>query len=136
MKICTKLLSINKAKIRKDFPIVKKFNFLDHANMAPSPVQVAKAVSRLMRQKTTHTILVSDIWNAGVEKCRENCAELLGVPREGVWFVNNTSEGMNIIANGTKWNSGENVVMPDIEFPSNVYPFLKKKGEVEMKYVN
>ena len=53
-----------------------------------------------------------------------------------VAFVKNTSEGLAIVANGLDWKLGDNVVIPDIEFPANVYPWwnLKRMG-VETRMV-
>jgi selenocysteine lyase/cysteine desulfurase len=53
-----------------------------------------------------------------------------------VAFIKNTSEGISIVANGFDWQSGDNVVIPDIEFPANVYPWwnLKQRG-VETRMV-
>jgi len=102
--------------------------------MSPSPVQVAKAVDSVMRNKVEDAYLQLERWNEEIEKTRDNCSKLLGVQRDGVWFVNSTSDGMSIIANGIDWERGDNVVMPDIEFPSNVYPFLRKKDLIEVRY--
>lgn len=103
--------------------------------MSPSPIQVVKIVAAFMKQKAEQSYVAFSTWNENVERARDNCSKILEVPREGVWFVNNTSEGMNIIANGVKWKQGDNVVMPNIEFPSNVYPFLRRKGQIDINYV-
>ena len=125
---------VDLSRFRKDFPITKSFNFLDHANMSPSPVQVVAAVSRLMREKATHAYMKFDKWTAQIERARTNIGSLLGAKKAGVWFANNTSDGINIVANGIEWKKGDNVVMPEIEFPSVVYPFLKRRGLIQMRY--
>ncbi|MDA4128892.1 MAG: aminotransferase class V-fold PLP-dependent enzyme [Thaumarchaeota archaeon] len=125
---------MNLSKYRQDFPITKRFVFLDHANMSPSPVQVVRAVSKLMREKAGFAYMKFEVWGAQVEQARQNVAKMLGARKEGVWFANNTSDGINIVANGVAWRKGDNVVMPDIEFPSVVYPFLKRRGMVDLRY--
>jgi cysteine desulfurase/selenocysteine lyase len=122
------------AKIRRDFPITKRFDFLDHANMSPSPLQVVSAVDRLMKDKAAYAYMKWDDWSAELERARSNIASILGASREGVWFANNTSDGINIVANGIQWNKGDNVVIPEIEFPSVVYPFLKRQGLIDIRY--
>ncbi len=122
------------AKYRRDFPITKSFNFLDHANMAPSPVQVVRAVNDLMKEKAAFAYMKFDKWNATIDKLRDNMSTMIGANRQGIWFVNNTSDGINILANGIDWKKGDSVVMPDIEFPSVVYPFLKRRERISVRY--
>jgi selenocysteine lyase/cysteine desulfurase len=44
-----------------------------------------------------------------------------------VGFSPNTSFGLNILASGLGWQSGDNVVISEKEFPANVYPWLRLK---------
>jgi cysteine desulfurase / selenocysteine lyase len=44
------------------------------------------------------------------------------------WTLN-VSEGMSLLANGLKWNEGDHIILNDLEFPSNVYPFLRLADE-------
>ena len=71
-----------------------------------------------------------------VERVRGKFAWLINGDVDEVAFVKNTSEGISIVANGLDWNPGDNVVIPDIEFPANVYPWwnLKRFG-VETRMV-
>ncbi len=39
-------------------------------------------------------------------------------------FVDNTTNGLNILAQGIQWKKGDRILLNDIEFPANVYPFL------------
>jgi selenocysteine lyase/cysteine desulfurase len=51
-------------------------------------------------------------------------------------FLDNTSNGLNIIAQGIKWEHGDRIILNDIEFPSNVYPFLNLRAQgVEIDFV-
>jgi len=117
-------------EIPKEFPITKSFNFLDHANMSPSPIQVLRAVNELMREKAAFSYMKFDKWIAIIEKLRDSTSTMIGASRHGIWFVNNTSDGINILANGTDWKKGDSVVMSDIEFPSVVYPFVKRRDRI------
>jgi cysteine desulfurase/selenocysteine lyase len=71
-----------------------------------------------------------------VERVRGQFACLINGDIDEVAFIKNTSEGISIVANGLDWQDGDNVVIPDIEFPSNVYPWwnLKRLG-VETRMV-
>jgi cysteine desulfurase / selenocysteine lyase len=51
-------------------------------------------------------------------------------------FMDNTSNGINVIANSLEWNKGDRIILNDAEFPANVYPFLNlKKRGVEVDFV-
>ncbi len=51
-------------------------------------------------------------------------------------FVENTSNGLNILAQGLQWKQGDRIILNDMEFPSNVYPFLNLKSSgVEIDFV-
>jgi selenocysteine lyase/cysteine desulfurase len=71
-----------------------------------------------------------------LEHVRRTSASLINADPEEVTFVKNTTEGIGWVANGLNWNTGDNVVSTDIEFPANVYPWmaLKSRG-VEFRQV-
>jgi len=46
--------------------------------------------------------------------------------------MENVTNGVNLLAQGLHWESGDRLILNDLEFPANVYPFLnlKKKGVI------
>jgi selenocysteine lyase/cysteine desulfurase len=50
-------------------------------------------------------------------------------------FTQNTSAGLSAIANGIDWREGDNVVTCNVEFPANIYPWMRLGDErgVHMK---
>jgi selenocysteine lyase/cysteine desulfurase len=85
-----------------------------------------KALGEVSRERMDET----------VRRCKEKVAVLLDVSPDDVAFVSTSSEGINILAYGLKWHSGDNVVVCDVEFPSDVLPWtrLKEQG-VEVRIV-
>jgi selenocysteine lyase/cysteine desulfurase len=70
---------------------------------------------------------VIDLYPQNVEKANETrglAARLIHAPADRISLVKNTSTGLNILASGIKWKKGDHIVLNDIEFPSNIYPFL------------
>ena len=51
-------------------------------------------------------------------------AALLGATPDEVTFLQNTSEGINVVANMLDWRPGDNVVLNDLEYFPNAYPWL------------
>jgi cysteine desulfurase / selenocysteine lyase len=124
-------------KIRKEFPVTEELIFFDHARVAPLPECVRKAVTAFVNDASLYGTAHYENWIVGIEKSRKNFARLINAGTDEVAFVKNTSEGLAIVANGLDWKSGDNVVIPDIEFPANVYPWwnLKRLG-VETRMVH
>jgi selenocysteine lyase/cysteine desulfurase len=60
-------------------------------------------------------------------------AWLINAAPEEIAFVQNTGLGLNIIANALPLKAGDNVIFCDMEFPTNVYPWvnLRRKGVEE-----
>jgi selenocysteine lyase/cysteine desulfurase len=61
---------------------------------------------------------------------RDALARLTSATPGEIALVQNTSEGLNIIANALPLETGSNVIFCDMEFPSNVYPWmdLERRG--------
>ena len=128
---------MNLEKIRKEFPVTEELIFFDHARVAPLPERVRKVVTTFVEDATCFGTAHYETWMIGIEQSRKSFARLINAGTDEVAFVKNTSEGLSIVANGLDWKSGDNVVIPDIEFPANVYPWwnLKRLG-VETRMVH
>jgi selenocysteine lyase/cysteine desulfurase len=50
---------------------------------------------------------------------------MIGARPEQIAFMRNTSDGLSTVANGLRWQAGDNVVTFRHEFPSNIYPWLR-----------
>jgi cysteine desulfurase / selenocysteine lyase len=127
---------MNIENIRKEFPLTNEIIFFDHARVAPLPERVRKVVTDFVDDATHFGTVHYETWILEVERTRKKFAQLINSDIDEVAFVKNTSEGISIVANGFDWQPGDNVVIPDIEFPANVYPWwnLKQKG-VETRMV-
>ena len=122
---------------REMLPIVRKRIYLDNAGLAPISIFVRDAIVRIidarcmhgkdnMRNERTRSLL----------RGHRYAAELLNASEEEIALTHNTTEGLNIVAQGFPWRPGDNLLLPDNEFPANVYPWLalRQKG-VEVRRV-
>ena len=127
---------MNLENIRKEFPVTSEIIFFDHARVAPLPKRVKQVVTAFIDDATRFGTAHYENWVLELERTRKKFAELINANRDEIAFVKNTSEGISIVANGFDWQLGDNVVIPDIEFPANVYPWwnLKQRG-VETRMV-
>ena len=127
---------MNFKNIKEEFPVADKIIFFDHARVAPLPERVRKVVTAFVDDATRFGTVHYENWILELERTRKNFAQLINADIDEVAFIKNTSEGISIVANGFDWQPGDNIVIPDIEFPANVYPWwnLKQRG-VETRMV-
>ena len=63
-------------------------------------------------------------WMRQFHETRQRAARLIHAQPEEIALVSNTTAGISLAAEGYPWKRGDNVVLPDNEFPSNQYPWL------------
>jgi selenocysteine lyase/cysteine desulfurase len=113
-------------RFRDEIPVTGTCVYLNHAGMAALP---RRAAERMQALAATVSLTGDRRWperNDEVERVRGLAARLLGAlaPHE-VTFVENTSTGLSMVAEGLDWKPGDNVVGAQLEFPSNVYPWMR-----------
>ncbi|MBP7867109.1 MAG: aminotransferase class V-fold PLP-dependent enzyme [Acidobacteria bacterium] len=109
---------------RERFPVTRDWIYLNHAAVGPLPSHVLDASRHYLGEASTKGEKHWERTQPLAESLRGALAGLLGVDPEEIAFTRNTSEGLSILAFGLDWREGDNVVIPDREFPSNVYPWL------------
>jgi selenocysteine lyase/cysteine desulfurase len=109
---------------REQFPVTRRAVYLNHAGIGPLPVVAADAITNAALAFRDQGGFAYDHYVEMMERTRAAAAELMGVPATDVAFVKNTSEGLGLCASGIDWQPGDRVIVPNHEFPSNVYPWL------------
>jgi cysteine desulfurase/selenocysteine lyase len=110
--------------------------WLNHAAISPVSKRVHAVIEKHLQNRSFGDIDVYPSVIASCEKTKGNLAALINTTHDRIAFVPNTSEGLNILANGLDWKSGDRIVLNDIEFPTNVVPFLSlKQHGVEIDFV-
>jgi len=118
-------------RIREQFPVTKNKVFMNHAAMSPLPKPVADAVRKYVDDFSNFGTTSME-WNDGGKPF---FAELIGTKPEEIAFIENTSVGLNIAANVLSYPLGSKIVTTDLEYPSVVYPWLRKSLGVKVHYV-
>jgi len=121
----------NMERIREQFPITKSKVFLNHAAQSPLPKPVADAVRRCTDEYSNFG-KTSIEWNQGGKPL---FARLINAKPEEIALVENTSVGLNIAANTLTYPPNAKVVTTDLEYPSVVYPFLRRRLGAKVHYV-
>ena len=124
------------ARFRQLMPIAENWAYFDHAAVAPLPQPSLEAISKWANEAATAGDAVWPDWRRQHEECRQTAADLINGSSQEIALIPNTTFGINLVADGFDWQSGDNMVLPDHEFPSNVYPWLSLESRgVEIRRV-
>ena len=93
------------------------------------------AIQEFMRNKSRGE-LARKLEADKVDQAREKCARLFSIPENDITFLSSASEGINNVAYGLEWKTGDNVVIADVEFPSGILPWTQlQRFGVEVRIV-
>ncbi len=109
--------------LRAVFPVTKHCTYLNHAGVAPLSNHVRAAMSKFIADRGVMFNRQSR-YESVPDDLRSVLAWLINCAPEEIAFVQNTSAGINIAANGLPLEEGDNVIYCDMEFPANVYPWM------------
>lgn len=112
------------ASYRAEFPVLKRVTHFNHAGVAPASTRLVKAVQDFLAEALDLDGATEDVWTTRGEEIRARFARLVGAQADEIAFVKNTSEGLSLIAAAVDWRDGDNVLAPDGEYPSNIYPWF------------
>jgi len=128
--------SLDLERYRAEFPVTRRLVHFNHAGVAPASTRIASAVGRFMEQALDLDASTESVWTEHGEAVRARFASLVGAHTDEIAFVKNTSEGLSLVAAGIDWCAGDNVLAPDGEYPSNVYPwFSLRRWGVETRLI-
>jgi cysteine desulfurase / selenocysteine lyase len=120
---------------RQEFPITASKTFMAHAAMSPFPRRVATAITEYVQRVATEGQWEYIYANVETE-ARKYAAKLVGADAEEIAFVSSTSLGLSLVATGVPWENGDNIIIADGDFPSNVYPWLNlRRLGVQVKFI-
>ncbi|HUG93633.1 MAG TPA: aminotransferase class V-fold PLP-dependent enzyme [Planctomycetaceae bacterium] len=115
---------------RRRMPVAARWAYFDHAGVSPLSGPAADVLHEWTADTAENGVAGWTRWRGEVEQCRRLGAELLGAHADELALIRNTTEGIGLVAEGFPWQPGDNVVVPDCEFPSNLYPWrnLESRG--------
>ncbi|MBJ2176136.1 aminotransferase class V-fold PLP-dependent enzyme [Aureibaculum sp. A20] len=108
------------------FNLPESITYLNGAYMSPQLKSVEKAGhDAVSKQGFPHTIGVDDFFN-GPEMLKKAFAELIDVPDfNNTAIIPSASYGLANAANNVKLEAGDEIIIVDAQFPSNVYAWQK-----------
>ncbi len=115
-------LQNDEALRQREFPVCAGKVYLAHAGVSPVPACVTRAV-----QETAAAAALDD-QEEGLgdllRSTRARAAEMLGADIGEVALIGPTTAGLSAVAAGLDWQTGDEVLIYQDDFPVNVYPWL------------
>ena len=123
-------------EFRDKMPVASSWVYFDHAAVAPLPKTSAEAMAAEADDFCRNGSANWPVWRRRVEETRLRAARLINAKSAEIAIVHSTTEGISLVAEGYDWQSGDNVVVPSNEFPSNLFPWLNLESRgVEIRRV-
>jgi len=124
-------------KSRKLFPYLNKdVVYFNHASAGPMSSRIKESINELLYLISEGKIDDYKELLRRADESKQLLGKLLNTNADRIAFTSNTSSGLNILAQGIRWKKGDRIILGDVEFPANVYPFMNLKDiGVEIDFV-
>jgi cysteine desulfurase / selenocysteine lyase len=112
---------------QQQFPIARDTVYLNHAGISPLPRRTVEALG-----KANEWLMLDPSGSWGtyfqerITRFQETMRALINAASvDEITNVQSTSLALNLVAQALHWQPGQNIVVCNVEFPSNVYPWLR-----------
>jgi len=120
---------LNLNEVREQIPLLSQTLYLDNAGAGPPPISVDAAMRAFLDDWRDHGERW-EIWLQDVVQARDLFAQLIHAQRDEVACIPNVSSGLGGIASSMQFGHESNVVVSELNFPTNIYLWhtLKARG--------
>ena len=111
---------------REEFPwaAAGEAIYLNAASTGPLPERTLRAQAEFSRKRAAPHRLSHEEQFSVLDRCRALLGEMLNAEDGTIALSVNTGAGINLAAWGLPLGAGSVVVIPDLEFPANIYPWM------------
>jgi len=111
---------------KEKFRLPENINYLNAAYMSPLLKSVEKVGHEAVSQKCLPYEIVADDFFTGIKKLRKTFAHFIDVSDyQNTAIIPSVSYGIATVAKNVNINSGDEIIIVDGQFPSNVYAWQK-----------
>jgi cysteine desulfurase/selenocysteine lyase len=127
--------------IRADIPLLEEVIYLDAASTTPTPKPVVEAMCDYFYNYNSNTgrgaYRMAVKSTKEFEHARYRISKFINCRSSEVIFTKNTTEAINLVANGLDFKKGDSIILSNIEHHSNFIPWLnlKKKQGIKLKII-
>jgi cysteine desulfurase / selenocysteine lyase len=106
------------------FPVNREMIWLNNCGTAPAGKHVVSAITRFINGYAEKGFFTETATYLGLrDRIKTILAILLNCHPDSLALIHNTAEGMNFISHGLTLSAGEELILLENEYPSNVYPW-------------
>jgi selenocysteine lyase/cysteine desulfurase len=98
--------------------------WLNTAHQGAVPLPAATAVAEAISWKVSPHELTTERFEEVPRRLRQALARLVNAPAEEIVLANSASYGLHLVANGIRWQPGDEVLVIANDFPSDIFPWL------------
>jgi len=125
-------------RIRQDIPSLERSIYLNTGGVAPITSAVFERLEREFKDRYLGGSPLNhrpQEFQAEKDETRTTMADFLGVSSGELCFTRGVSDGAHIVIRGMRWQSGDEIILTDEEYPSFILPAiqLKQRYGVEIK---
>ncbi len=118
------------AQYQKDFSSFDGNIWLNAGSEGPLPVVSIRSLQEAIEWKSKPYLLTNERFALAVSDLKDSIGKLINVDPLDVILGNSASYGLHLMANGIDWRKGDEILLMQNDFPSNILPWLalEKKG--------
>lgn len=130
------LFIMNIDEARNLFPYIKNGTiYFNHAALGPLSSKVVEKINYYLDERSRSNIMNYESFVEIEKKAKGKLSRLLGSAETRIAWTDNVSNALNLLAQSVYWKAGDRIILNNIEFPANVYPFLNlRKQGVEIDF--
>lgn len=98
--------------------------WLNTAHQGAVPLRAVAAAHEAVAWKASPSELTQARFDETPQRLREAIGRLVNAPADEIVIANSASYGLNVIAQAYPWRTGDEIVVMDGDFPSDILPWL------------
>ncbi|HHS49613.1 MAG TPA: aminotransferase class V-fold PLP-dependent enzyme [candidate division Zixibacteria bacterium] len=114
-------------ELAQEFELAMRLLYFNSSSTGIMPRRSIEAIEGFLRRYRETDLMHNAETFYMIARLRANIERLIGAESGTVALVPNTSVGVNIVASGIPWKSGDRVLVGSMEFPGNTYPWLNQR---------
>ena len=122
-------------ELRKLFPVIDHWTYLYNGSIHPCPIPVREAMQGFLEQWTRGGEAAFFPAYEAFGRLREKFAALIHADARNIVITESTTAAINLAAQILRPLPTQNVVVTDLEFMSNTYPWLISQAPMEVRFV-
>jgi cysteine desulfurase / selenocysteine lyase len=114
----------NNQDYSKDFGPFEGAAWLNCAHQGPLPRVAVQAAQEAIAWKIAPFHLTTERFSQVPQRLKQALARLIDAAAEDIILGNSASYGLHLLANGIRWQAGDEILLLKGDFPSDILPWL------------